>query len=539
MYGFYNFGYTMLLTPICKLVSDPVAIYRLLLFCNVIIHALIVVTVYAIIRYKLECRKIVSIAFAIVCGCNALVLHFKGFMYNEMPLALIVWITILLLLVLTNAGKKKRFILSAILGLVCAYAYLIHSRCVIVYGAVAVLVFLYLIVYRKWLVQPVAFVPIFALCISVEKVLVAYVQKYLYLQSSGQNMTNSVEHVVTGTWRYRAFTSLDGLKNLFCYFFSLSGATAIETGGLLTIVTVVVLYYMKKNWKKYCRGEEKKTWFVLMVFSVVSLWGMVFAIAMTGAANEKYRFLAYTRYFMPFLGPFLLMGMMILRQYKEMKYKWIVFWSGMITVIVGAVYWFFCYPIMDQKTMREITSYYFFMPFSRYPKQIKFTRNVIIIAVGVLVVYTIFLLMLYKRRQTIALGMAVLIFSCVLCWRVEKKQCEPASQKRYNMANSTYDLYEDGVLSEELDVYCAGNGLFKKAVISLCYDKDISYDMKNNVEISNCTVILSNSAENILQYNPLYVYQLDSNEWIGTWNTELRKILDERYTEYNDSYEAQ
>ena len=104
--------------------------------------------------------------------------------------------------------------------------------------------------------------------------------------------------------------------SLISSFFSLAGATTIETGGLLTIVTVVAIYYVIKTFSDYRKGKGNKEIFILFLFSFVSLWGMVAAIALTGASNGKVRFVAYTRYFMPFIGPFLMVGLILLKKYK-------------------------------------------------------------------------------------------------------------------------------------------------------------------------------------------------------------------------------
>lgn len=534
MKKFYNFGYTMLLAPVYKLFHNPVTIYRVMLFCNIILHAFTVVIVYYIMRAKLKNSKCFSIAAAFVIACNAIVLFFRGFMYNEMPLALIIWLIILLLLELLDAAGRKRIILSAVLGGVLAYAYIIHSRCIIVYASLALLVFLFLIIYRKWLVQPVSLSAVFLTCIYFEKMLMDYVQENLYLKGLDEVMPNSVEHVVSGSWRYRSLTSLDGICDLICRFFSLAGAMTIETGGILTIVTVAVLYYLVKNFKKYRKGEENRQIFVLSVFSVISLWGMVAAIALTGASNGKFRFLAYTRYFMPFIGPFILTGLHIMKKYTSFNYKWLAVWSGILTVLVGVVYVFYVYPILNLKSMNEITSFYFFMAFARYPAQMKFSKNVFGIALGLLFLFTSGLLFLYKRKQMTAICAAVMIFSCVLMWTVEDRQCSPASERRYKVTDAAYQLLEEEEALESSKIYCAGTDYYKRSLLIMCYDDEIVYDEKD-MQAGLDTVMVSNKPEYILEYEPKYIYQMDNNEWVGIWDEKWKADMDKWYQPYVES----
>lgn len=528
---FYNFGYTMLMAPIYKLFSDPIAIYRAMLFYNVIVHGIIVVLAYHILSTKLKCSKSLSIGIALVSTCNALVLFFRGFIYNEIPLAFVVWMTLWLLLELAESKGKKRVILSGVLGGVTAYGYIIHSRCVIIFGTLAVLIVLFLMVYKKWLVQSVSFTVVFACCFYLEKMLMDYVQQHLYLKGLGVAMPNSVEHVVTGTWRYKSLTSLEGIKNLISSFFSLAGATTIETGGLLTIVTVVAIYYVIKTFSDYRKGKGNKEIFILFLFSFVSLWGMVAAIALTGASNGKVRFVAYTRYFMPFIGPFLMLGLILLKKYSSFHYKKIVIWSGILTAMVGAVYVFYAYPILNGKTMREITSYYFFMAFARYPSQVRFSKNVFAIALAVLVMFTLIMLELYRRKQIIALCMAAVIFSVSLTWSVENRQSSPASERRYAMSNATYELLQNEEELEDKKIYCLGDDTYKKAVLVTAYDEDIEYDSREMKRDDN-SVLITNSVEDLQECNAAYIFKLDQNEWIGFWDEELRDGFEKEYIPY-------
>lgn len=528
MKKFYNFGYSMLLAPLYKIFDDSVTIYRMMLLCNVFVHAVTALMIYHVLRAKLKCSKCFSIAVSLVSACNALVLFFRGFVYNELPLAFVVWLILLLLLELVESKGRKRILLSAVLGGVAAYAYIIHSRCIIIYAALCLLVLLYLAVYKKWLVQPVSFAIIFVPMVHLEKMLVDYIQQHLYLQDSGTVMRNSVEHVATGTWRYMALFSLDGIKRLICNFFSLAGTTSIKTGGVLTIVTVVVLYYMIKNISGYRKGEVDKSIFIVSLFSTISLWGMVVAIALTGASNGRIRFLAYTRYFVPFLGPFLMCGLVLLKKYTQFSFKWIVIWSVLLTLIVCGVYLFYTYPILDGESSNEITSFFFFRVFGRDTAKKVIKRSVFIISLSLLVAFTAGLLFLYKRKQMMAFCVAAMIFSICLFGKVEEIKCIPASEKRTTLVDAGAWVVENKEAYGIENVYCVGVDQYKKTLLMVCYDDDVIYDVKN-IQPGPGDVAVGNSEQLILQYNPKYIYQLDKNEWIGLWDDTLNTIFKAQY----------
>ncbi len=533
LHKFYNFGYTMLLAPIYKIFTNPVVIYRAMLFVNVLFFGAMVLLIYHIARKYLKTNRMNSIVITLVCSCNSIVLFFKGFIYNELPLALITWLTIYLLLELSQSTGRKRVLLSAILGMVTAYAYLVHSRCLILFVSLGLLVLLYLLIYKKWLVQPVSFGAVFGIFFYLEKILLNYVQTNLYLKDGTVVMPNSVEHMATGTWQYATLTSLEGIKRLILQFFSLAGTVSIETGGLFTVISAVFLYYLCKNFKKIKGGEECEKTFILAIFSFVSLWGMVACISLFGASNGKIRFLLYSRYFAPFLGPFLLMGLAFLKNNRSLRFKWITIWSFVLNAMIIFTFVFYSYPALKGNSMKENASLYLFLPFARYSKQTRFSKNVIFIALSLLIIFTIVLLFLYRRRQFTAFCAVVIMFSAVLTWRVEKLQCEPAAERRYNSCNATYELLEDNEEFDELDVYCLGSETYRKAVLVSCYDKEIIYDLES-VQANENAVLLSSEVEKLLFYQPEYIYQLDNNEWIGGWNAEINTYLKGQYERYQE-----
>ena len=303
---------------------------------------------------QLKCNKTESALIALVSTCNAIVMFFRGFVYNELPMTLIVWLIVLLMLKLINETGSRRVIWSVVLAFITAYAYSIHSRCLVLFVTVAIVCLIYLILYKKWLVQPAAFLAVFITAIQLQKSLLSYVQTHLYQVELGKKMVNTTEQVVTSTSRYEVLTSLDGIKKIICNFFSVAGATSIETGGILTIVTVVVLYYAVKNYKQITK--EKKEYVILFLFSTIILWGMAACVALLGAGNGRYRFLLYTRYVCPFIGPFLLCGLWTIQQQTNLSFKGIVIGSGVITAIVGAVYVFYSLPILKGESMTSNAS---------------------------------------------------------------------------------------------------------------------------------------------------------------------------------------
>lgn len=521
---YYNFGYTMLLVPVYKIFSDPVVIYRVMLVITALLHSLTTLVAYIVLRKYFSTSKRMSGAIALVSTCNTLGLFFDSFVYNELPLAMVMWLTLLILLELVNAKGIKKLMLSSLLAFVVAYSYILHSRCLILFVTLGMVFLLYMFIYRKLIFEPISFAVIFSGCIMAGEKMVQYVQTTLYLKGTDEEMKNSVSYVASKTGR-NAVNGWDSIKRIFGHFISLSGALTIETAGVMTLITVVALYYVVKNFKRYIKGEERPELFLLTAYSFISLWGMVACISLLGA--NKFYFLIYTRYFDPFLGPFILLGLLLMKKAKKIRFSWSLIWTGVITVVVCAVYMFYTLPLLMKQSMSKRTSLFFFLPFARYEKQGRFSFNVIAIALFVLVVYTCVILFLYYRRQMVALCAVVLMFSVVLFVRMEEKKCIPSSAKRFRMGNATYELMNSGQVDDK-EVYCVGSDLFRKAVLVLNYDDDIEYRM-SKFEESESAVLVTNSVDYLEKYNAPHIYRMDGNEYVGVWDDGLNKEFEGIY----------
>ena len=527
LHKFYNFGYTMLLAPIYHMFKNPISIYRGMLFVNTIVHIIVFCLAYDICNKKLNMSKLTSLGISLVATCNSIIVFFKGFVYNELPLIFIVWMIVWLLLTIDRSEGIKSGILSAVLGIIVAYAYIIHSRCLIIFVSLGITALLCLLIKRNFIARPVWFAVAFAVSLYLEKLLLAYVQANLYLQGKDIDMNNSVEKIATNTSKFKLFFSAEGLKKTIFHFFSLSGAMTIETGGILTIATVAVIYYVIKYRKQMLKGEMAIEELIIGFFSTISFWGMVLCIAVTGVQNGRFRFLAYTRYFSPFIGPFLLLGLFILKNKTELKWKITAFYSVLITAIVCLVYIFYSMPLLNGESLSNNASLYFFYVFVRYAKQGKFSKSLFAIALGLLIIFTMVLLYLYKRKQFIAMCSVAMIFSALLFWNVDRIKCVKSAAKRVKLVDSTYELFQNDDEIRDKKIYCAGNGYYTKSILVTLYDTEIEYKFPEDIGDNN-SVILSNDVLRLENYSPDIILKLDGNEYIGLWNKDYAdKLMDE------------
>ncbi|MDE5779093.1 MAG: hypothetical protein K2I10_11390, partial [Lachnospiraceae bacterium] len=516
LHKFYNFGYTMLLAPLYRIIDDPIVLYRSLLAVNVLLECFSIIIVYRILRLQLGFSNVKSIVIALAVCCSTFVLQFHTYVYNEMPLTFLVWVTLALMLRLVDTKREERIILSLLLGFCMGYMYIIHSRCVVFYIAAAIVWIMYLIVYKKWIANPIATVITFLGTILGGSKLIDYVQVNLYLKDLSQSMDNSVGSAVSlGVSRYAILKSFEGIIRVIKHFITLAGTLNVSTGGLLLILTIVSIYCAVKYRKQYVTDKYGKQYFIITILSYVSLWGMVSCVAVLGAGNQLVRWMAYSRYYAAFLGPFLLIGILMLLKNHGLKNRTLWIWTMIGNVVVILLYAFYAYPVMKGASMKENASLYIFRCFSVHNKQTKFSWSVFGIAVLIMFVGSLIFLFLYQKKRVLVMCALLLGFSAILFQEIDCRQNREASRRRYEMSNASYELMESSLLPEDVKVYYGGTGLFGKAILVTLYNKDVTYlkGVKNLPDLENA-VLLTNNPEKYSVGTECHIFQLDSNEYI-------------------------
>lgn len=528
-YKLYNFGYTMLLSPLYRFIENPVVLYRCTLLCNVILHGITIVIIYKLLRVCFGYDNVKSVLMALVSGCSFLVLQFGMYVYNETPLVFLVWVVFALLIVIIDKKGWTQALLSIVIAVFTGYAYIIHSRCIVFFAVVALVVLLYLLVYRKWLVNPIAFGIPFAGMIFGAKKLVDYVQVHLYLKGLNEDMGNSVEAVAGATSRYKVFMSLEGIGKLIKQFFSLATSLNIVTGGFILLATIFSLYQLGRICKKSQLTANKKL-FVAGVFSIVSFWGMVACIAVSGAASGILRFLAYIRYFTPFIGPFLLFAMIsLLKNMNCIKRTTLYTWSALGNVIAVLVFVFYSYPLLQGSSMKQNGTTYFFMAFARYKEQVLFSKGVIAIALATMLAGTVVFLILFHKKRYLYMAIAFLGFSMLLIHQVEIRQNRPAAERKYKLNDATWKLIKEDVLPEDIQIYYGDENRYSQVTMTTLFAEEPYYlPDKNAVSDLSEAVLLTNEPEDYMYCEDSYVFKVDKHEYIITQSEEVKDILDDK-----------
>lgn len=404
--GYYGGGFTILFTPLFVLIEDSVVLYHVMINVYAAVQAFVGVLAYVIIKRHTEI-KVVKYQVLLSIASSFLVTRRANSITNETPLILLCWLTVLLLLELYEAGRVKKIVMSILLAIILCYGLTIHTRALTMIAAFAVVYLCVLIMYKKSLVHIVSFVPTFGVSYVMAKYMVSYVQDYFFVVEAGEKIRNTQVNL-SGVSK---LLDVNNWNAWFSLIMGPIGTVTVLTGG--TIIAGVVVYYtlaQKCLMKDLSVLDQKKL--VVMTFTLACMVATILALSVSwlggvsvsmalGTERSDYalKALTYIRYFGPYIGPFVLMGMIYFGT-NHMKKRIFVF--GIILAIES--YFLFCIiPYLQNSTSgKEV-----FNPFAPWTTVAE-TSWFYIYGLLVVVVMSITLLILsYYKKFTILL--------CILC----------------------------------------------------------------------------------------------------------------------------
>ena len=323
--SYYGFGYGLIWSPVFRFVSNPVYIYRLILCINGIFVGMSAVIVYAIqgkmdIKYGRWRKSLIS--FVSVCFCECLFNTMVA--VNETFLVFLVWLNLYLLLCLWDCRDEKSKRLSFFLALILAFGQLIHSRILIVYISVGLVVLFVGFIKKRHILSYKVFLPFFIIFYWGAQRLTDMVQQSLWLKDSGQVLSNSVPSALSNLENLRLLTEGKGIKAFFLSFFGQFYTVSLATGGLFLICILGVVAFLGrfiKNRKQAGKGDNPKQG-IIGVFSLSGVFLSMILFALSGLDNiitgmdqnlaTNFKWFFYVRYMSIFVGPLIMCGLYVL-----------------------------------------------------------------------------------------------------------------------------------------------------------------------------------------------------------------------------------
>lgn len=354
---YYGGGFTILLSPLFRLIDNPQILFAVILSIYSVLQSISAPIACYISRQhmKITDRKVLyltSIASAY------LVVARSQTSLNEHALIAVTWGIAFFLckLVEYQHSYQKKSYATICLMLLMSYGLTIHERTKMYWIVIVLVVFIYYLFQKKWLVAKFPAVVAGGMGYFFAGGFVTWVKKSVWLWQKGEALTNtSVDIEITSEMLlskefYQAVVStLFG--QMHTSFIFTCGLTAVA---MVCFVVIFVKFYKKAFFRKEGVAEgiaEEETndfmnyVFVLLLFFTLCICGTIFAQSLTWServmnglsGKGTYGFKAYTyiRYYGIYVGPFFYSILIYLYYWQEVVKKKLLWIFGIYGVMQG------------------------------------------------------------------------------------------------------------------------------------------------------------------------------------------------------------
>lgn len=431
---YYGGGMTILMAPLFRMISEPQALYRAcLLFCAVL-QSLAAPVAYHILRKYLRVQKkaylyLASLASAFLMVNRALVV------YNEHMLVLVSWLAALILCRLISESRaekpdyRKQAVYSVALMLLLSYSLTLHTRAKTLWIALVILVILYFLLYKKWLVAKLP-----ALLSGVAGYWLAgrfiyWSKTTLWLWQEGMELKNTAVHL---NLTAELLTSPVSWQGWFATVIGQVHTSVIFTGGFSAIAITLLMIYICKNGKDIFIKKKrpvvdnpeqfavKPYLLVLSTFFLMCIGATILAQSITwlfrvqdallnntyGTRAYGYKAFTYFRYYGAYMGPFFLAALGYMYHYRTYLKKYL---PAVFAVFAGIQVLFLCL-VLPHITKNMVASEVYW-PFGLHKSFDDPMRGMVYLA-GVLVCCISFLVMfvaLCKGRRMVPAALLLVL----------------------------------------------------------------------------------------------------------------------------------
>lgn len=258
---YYGWGFAMLMAPAFMLTEDVYLIVQIMLGYQAALLAGSVVLAYNILHriWKFESKKFCTLV-ALASNCFFFALINTNILYNETAIIFLTWLILYIVLKMQKAITEQRAVWGWTLGLVLCMGYgmTIHTRFIFVWGAVAVLLVIYGMLYKKFLGTPWILIPGLVAGYLVSDQLNGWIQDALWKAGTKEGpLTNSMESVGGKLGNFKELGTATGITGFLQGCLGQSTIMFFLTGGLLAVFFVLLCVVLKRACKT-CFSKEKQ-----------------------------------------------------------------------------------------------------------------------------------------------------------------------------------------------------------------------------------------------------------------------------------------
>lgn len=342
--GFHGYGFTAWLFPVFKLLKNPAIIYKCALILCMVVKMGCGLLTFKICRYELNLDNknsfLIGLSYIIgslgpddTCGLSVM---------SEIPFTFLNLLIIVCMLKSYHSKDKIKSSYSFLVGLLLAYCYTLHSRCIILYFSFTVIYLLYKLLYKRTLVNIKWTVFGYIVTMIVCIVFFSYIKSNVYSVENMTSLSNDPFTVAkSSSYLIARLFNMELLKQCALTFSSLLVTLFLISGGFL-LICIIGAGASLKNFKLQDNCTENL--FMLAAWGLCTLVFMNGAIALTSSRHVlsgDLKWLTYIRYCKPFLAPLFIVGGFYTLTYISNKLRSIVFilaGSAIVQIFIG-YYW--------------------------------------------------------------------------------------------------------------------------------------------------------------------------------------------------------
>lgn len=263
---YYKYGQLLLQLPFILLIRDSVFLYRVLLAVNAVVVSFIPVCAYEILTRYFCCKNDwISVLLSLAAGLLPCVTLNSKYTWAESFLLVIPWAFLLVLLnsMEEKEGRKRKWLNSVGLAVLQVYAYMVHSRGIIILIAAFLSVCFVRFVYKNKNILFSVYLASTVLMLGLDRLLTNVIKAQLY---PGAELIGESLNILSVDFLGRLF-SRDGMGVFLQEIFGWTFASVISTFGLAAvgIVAAVAMLMQFKN-EEYTKQERVVCRFALLFF---------------------------------------------------------------------------------------------------------------------------------------------------------------------------------------------------------------------------------------------------------------------------------
>ena len=427
---YYKYGQVIFYYPFYMLLRDyPFLIYPVLVSVQMVFISLIPVIAYHIARtyFQIE-SKLSALLIALGGGGISSIWLYAEYTRGEFMLILLPWVLALLFLKLSTLDKenhrKQRNIYSALLAFVSIYAYMAHSRGIVLVIATIMTVFFISLVLKKHVANYLIYLPVSAVMLGIDKYLTHYFKAATFGPYEPRHGgfdsfdVDTFAHIFTG----EGFMIY--LKLMVGWIFNLCASTMglVIIGFLATLFITVKLLFTNKK-KDFSMQVNIMSVFTLVVMLGVFFMGTLFFFPsifnlFTGIKITRGDRAVFGRYTVSAVGPMCFLALYFLIEKKDtiIRMKSKIFSLAFFIGTIG-LFWKYVGPVLNgvpRTNARYFLSLTALMKIKGGKTSATFNNlnhDLVLTALVSLCIFVVILFLSYFKNKKVLLSIAAMVFT--------------------------------------------------------------------------------------------------------------------------------